>query len=65
MARRGDLEIDVGRNILPLREMQRRYVARVYERLGSRKLLAGERLGIDDETLARWLSREPSDAAGL
>jgi two-component system response regulator HydG len=67
MARPGEPEIEFGPNILPLREMQRRYVAWVYERLGSRKLLTAERLGIDDKTLARWLSREPleqeSDAA--
>jgi two-component system response regulator HydG len=65
MVRPSELEIDFGPNILPLREMQRRYVAWVYERLGSRKLLTAERLGIDDKTLARWLSREPAEAAGV
>lgn len=65
MGRPGEPEIDFGPNILPLREMQRRYVAWVYERLGSRKLLTAERLGIDDKTLARWLSREPVEAAGV
>jgi two-component system response regulator HydG len=52
-------EVDFGGAVLPLREMQRRYVAWAYERLGSRKLLTAERLGIDDKTLARWLAREP------
>lgn len=55
--------IDFGQTVLPLREMQRKYVAWAYERLGSRKLLAAERLGIDDKTLARWLSREREGAA--
>ena len=50
-------EVDFGSNVRPLREMQRRYVAWAHERLGARKLLTAERLGIDDKTLARWLTR--------
>jgi two-component system response regulator HydG len=50
--------VDFGSAVLPLREMQRRYVAWAYEQLGARKLVTAERLGIDDKTLARWLSRE-------
>jgi two-component system response regulator HydG len=61
MVRHQDAAIDFGAAVLPLREIQRRYVAWAYERLGSRKLLTAERLGIDDKTLARWLSREPGD----
>ncbi|HEX3593875.1 MAG TPA: sigma-54 dependent transcriptional regulator [Polyangiaceae bacterium] len=56
-----DTANDFGSVVLPLREMQRRYVAWAYERLGSRKLLTAERLGIDDKTLVRWLSREPDE----
>jgi two-component system response regulator HydG len=58
----GEAPIEFGSRVLPLREMQRRYVAWAYERLGSRKLVTAERLGIDDKTLARWLSREPERA---
>jgi two-component system response regulator HydG len=54
--------IDFGAAILPLREVQRQYVAWAYERLGSRKIVTAERLGIDDKTLARWLLREPEEA---
>jgi two-component system, NtrC family, response regulator HydG len=48
-----------GTEVLPLREMQRRYVSWAYAELGSRKLLTAEKLGIDDKTLAKWLAREP------
>ena len=44
--------------VLPIREVQRRYAAWALERLGGRKLLTAETLGIDDKTLARWLARE-------
>jgi two-component system response regulator HydG len=58
MTRSDTTELDFGSDVLPLREMQRRYVAWAFEHLGSRKLLTAERLGIDDKTLARWLSKE-------
>lgn len=54
--------LDFGPAVVPMREMQRQYVAWAYERLGSRKLLTAERLGIDDKTLARWLSRDPGSS---
>jgi two-component system response regulator HydG len=60
MTARASTQVDFGA-VLPLREMQRRYVAWAYDQLGSRKLLTAERLGIDDKTLARWLTREPED----
>jgi two-component system response regulator HydG len=41
--------------VLPLREMQRRYVAWAFEQLGGRKARAAEKLGVDVKTLARWL----------
>jgi two-component system, NtrC family, response regulator HydG len=62
MVERDGTAIDFGAAVLPLRELQRQYVAWAYERLGSRKILTAERLGIDDKTLARWLLREPEDA---
>ncbi len=46
-----------GQTVLPLRELQRRYVAWAYAQLGERKLLTAQKLGIDDKTLARWLTR--------
>jgi two-component system response regulator HydG len=61
---RPETAIDFGQTVLPLREMQRRYVAWAHEQLGSRKLLTAERLGIDDKTLGRWLTREPEGGAG-
>jgi two-component system response regulator HydG len=64
MTKRADSDIDFGGSVLPLRELQRRYVAWAYEKLGGRKLVTAERLGIDDKTLARWLSREPADDSG-
>jgi two-component system response regulator HydG len=44
-----------GGDVLPLREMQRRYVAWAFERLGGRKMRAAEMLGVDIKTLGRWL----------
>jgi two-component system response regulator HydG len=45
--------------ILPMREMNRRYAAWAYERLGGRKLEAAERLGVDFKTLRKWLMNDP------
>jgi two-component system response regulator HydG len=59
MVKPQEAAIDFGTNVVSLREMQKMYVTWAYERLGSRKLLTAERLGIDDKTLARWL-HEPS-----
>ncbi len=42
--------------VLPFREVQRRYAAWAYERLGGRKVATAERLGVDFKTLARWLA---------
>ncbi len=49
-------EIDFGREILPVRELQRKYAAWVLERVGGRKMLACEKLGIDAKTLNKWLT---------
>jgi two-component system response regulator HydG len=46
---------DFGDTVLPLREMQRRYVAWAYDKLGGKKLATAETLGIDDKTLAKYL----------
>jgi len=47
---------DFGEEIVPVRELQRRYAASVLERLGGRKALACEKLGIDAKTLNKWLA---------
>jgi len=47
---------DFGEEIIPVRELQRRYAASVLERLGGRKTLACEKLGIDAKTLNKWLA---------
>jgi two-component system response regulator HydG len=49
-------EVAFGDQVIPMREMQRRYAAWAYEHLGGRKLLAAEKLGIDHKTLSRWLA---------
>jgi two-component system response regulator HydG len=47
-----------GDEVLPLREMQRRYVAWALDRLGGRKVHTAERLGVDIKTLGRWLQED-------
>ncbi len=47
--------------VLPMRELQRRYAAWAYERMGGRKLLTAEKLGVDFKTLSRWLESLESD----
>ncbi|MDB4934534.1 MAG: Response regulator of zinc sigma-54-dependent two-component system [Labilithrix sp.] len=51
---------DFGEEIVPVRELQRRYAASVLERLGGRKTLACEKLGIDAKTLNKWLAIDES-----
>ncbi len=50
--------IDFGGEIVPVRELQRRYAAWALERVGGRKMLACEKLGIDAKTLNKWLSAD-------
>ncbi|HEY6877001.1 MAG TPA: hypothetical protein VI299_03240, partial [Polyangiales bacterium] len=47
---------EFGETVIPIRELQRRYAAWALERLGGRKMITCERLGIDAKTLAKWLS---------
>ena len=42
--------------VLPMRELQRRYAAWVYEHVGCSRKLAAEKLGIDPKTLSAWLA---------
>jgi two-component system response regulator HydG len=41
--------------VVPLREMQRRYVAWAFEQLGGRKAQTAEKLEVDMKTLGKWL----------
>jgi two-component system, NtrC family, response regulator HydG len=50
--------IDFGDEVVPVRELQRRYAAWALERVGGKKMLACEKLGIDSKTLNKWLERE-------
>jgi two-component system response regulator HydG len=47
-----------GDEIVPVRELQRRYAAWVLDRVGGRKMLACEKLGIDAKTLNKWLATD-------
>jgi two-component system, NtrC family, response regulator HydG len=51
---------DFGDTVIPVRELQRRYAAWALERLGGRRMLTCERLGIDSKTLAKWLALNPT-----
>jgi two-component system response regulator HydG len=44
--------------IVPIREVQRRYAAWVFEQMAGNKTRAAERLGVDVKTLAKWLSED-------
>jgi two-component system response regulator HydG len=48
-------------DVVPMREMQRKYAAWAYEQLGARKLLTAERLELDVKTLSRLL-RDDDDS---
>ncbi len=45
--------------VLPMRDLQRRYAAYVFEKLGATKTQTAEVLDIDVKTLAKLLSAEP------
>ena len=51
-------ELDFGDDVVPIRDLQRRYAAWALERVGGRKTLACEKLGIDAKTLNKWLSAD-------
>ncbi len=44
--------------VLPIRELQRRYAMWAFHQLEGRRTVTAEKLGIDDKTLARWLTDE-------
>jgi two-component system response regulator HydG len=47
-----------GGDVLPLREVQRRYVAWALDQLGGRKVHTAEKLEVDIKTLGRWLRED-------
>jgi two-component system response regulator HydG len=49
------------RDILPLREVQRRYARWAFARLGKNRLRTAERLGIDPKTLSKLVNDEADD----
>jgi len=49
---------DFGDSVIPVRELQKRYAAWALERLGGRKMVTCEKLGIDAKTLAKWLASD-------
>jgi two-component system response regulator HydG len=52
-----------GGPIIPMREMQRRYAAYAYEKLGATKAQTAELLNIDVKTLSKLLSPDGPEAA--
>jgi two-component system response regulator HydG len=46
-------------DVLPARELTRRYAAWALEQLGGHKTKTAAALDIDDKTLAKWLSEKP------
>jgi len=50
--------------VMPVRELQRRYAAWAFERLGGRKMLTAEKLGIDAKTLSKWLGNDNDPERG-
>jgi two-component system response regulator HydG len=51
-----DMPASIGPEVMPIREMQRRYAAWALERLGGHKTRTAEALGVDAKTLAKWLA---------
>jgi two-component system response regulator HydG len=48
-------------DVVPLREVQRRYAAWAYEQLGGKKVLTAEKLGVDFRTLSKLLTSPGGD----
>jgi two-component system response regulator HydG len=57
-------EMTFAGDVLPFREMRRRYAAWAYERLNGRKVLTAETLGVDFKTLSRWLEGDDEPERG-
>jgi two-component system response regulator HydG len=53
--------VSFGSDVMPVRELQRRYALWALERCGGHKGRTAEVLGIDAKTLAKWLSEAPGE----
>ena len=53
-------EPQFGNQVIPIRELQRRYASWALKRFSGAKLATCEALGIDSKTLAKWLRSESS-----
>jgi two-component system, NtrC family, response regulator HydG len=60
---KGDAGTAFHGEVLPLREVQRRYAVWAYDRLAGRKLHTADKLGVDVKTLGRLLVERPADEA--
>jgi two-component system, NtrC family, response regulator HydG len=58
IAARAATQVTFQGDIVPLREMQRRYAAWAFEALEGRRMVTAEKLGVDVKTLARLLKPE-------
>jgi len=58
----GDSRLAFGGEVLPLRELQRRYAAWALQQQGGRRLATAESLGVDRKTLAKLLNAADEDA---
>jgi two-component system response regulator HydG len=56
--------LDFGEEVLPIRELQRRYASWALLRLGGAKMATCEALGIDSKTLSKWLSGDTPSRSG-
>lgn len=48
--------------VIPVRELQRRYAAWALEQMGGNRTRTAERLGIDTKTLAKWLACDAEES---
>jgi len=55
-AGRPAVDLAFGNEVIPIREMQRRYATWALEKLYGHRGRTAERLGVDNKTLAKWLS---------
>ncbi len=61
-----EAELSFRGDVIPMRDLQRRYAAWALGQLGGQRGRTAERLGVDGKTLAKWLSEpeeSPSSAA--
>jgi two-component system response regulator HydG len=58
---KSELPLVFAGDVIPMRELQRRYAVWAYEHLGARKLATAATLDVDIKTLGRWLSEESQD----